>query len=113
MLDHQGIEERRVGVTGTESRRSWHWSWSAVCFAAATTVLVLFYFSTASRLVVSFPFWDDYNATLEPILKMQAAGGPTEKVGIAFAQHNEHRIVFAKLLQFALFNIERRIDFRC
>lgn len=79
---------------------------------AVIVVAGCFYFATLCRYAVDFPYRDDFNAILEPMLQMQAAHSYPQVLLIAMKQHNEHRLVFAKAVQFLLFRAEGRVDFR-
>ena len=52
-----------------------------------------------SEMAFDTPFWDEWNGTA-PLFEKMAAG--TLGVADFFAQHNEHRILFPRLIFFGL-----------
>ncbi|SKC16011.1 hypothetical protein [Dyadobacter psychrophilus] len=67
------------------------WLLVAMCCIAT---LVFFLFDAA----LDIPFIDDYNALLDFIIQYLRADSIEEKLHFIFRQHNEHRIVYARLV---------------
>ncbi|MDB5241739.1 MAG: hypothetical protein JWP57_2364, partial [Spirosoma sp.] len=76
-------------------------------------VPVIRYYTVVWQNAVNVPFEDDYNSTLQFIANYAFnAQSLSEKLGLLFAQHNEHRIVFNRLVFLADFSINGHINFR-
>ena len=67
------------------------WLLVAMCCIAT---LVFFLFEAA----LDIPFIDDYNALLDFIIQYLRSNSIKEKLHFIFRQHNEHRIVYARLV---------------
>lgn len=67
------------------------WLLVAICCAAT---LSFFIFEAA----LDIPFIDDYNALLDFIIQYLRTDSTEEKIHFIFRQHNEHRIVYARLI---------------
>jgi hypothetical protein len=70
------------------------------------------YLVAVVKMSVNFPWWDDYDAILAPMLNLSAATSLADQFKIIWAQHNEHRIVFGKLVAYGLNLIEGKGDLR-
>lgn len=80
-------------------------AWAVIVAATAAFLLV------AAGLAVSFPSLDDYQTGLDYLCQFRAAdlGG---KLRLLVAQHNEHRILFSRLVELICFHVQGRLDFR-
>ena len=67
------------------------WLLVAMCCIAT---LVFFLFEAA----LDIPFIDDYNALLDFVIQYLRSNSIKEKLHFIFRQHNEHRIVYARLV---------------
>jgi hypothetical protein len=66
-----------------------------VCLLSIPMVAYYFIFVTYA---VNIPYWDDYDAVLVFLTNFINAESILEKISLIFSQHNEHRIVFDKLI---------------
>lgn len=75
-----------------------------------TVSVFLLYFWTIIRYSANVPYWDDYQAVLLFINDFFSANA-NDKISLLFSQHNEHRIVFNRVVQIFLYKIFGRVDF--
>ena len=59
-----------------------------------------------------FPFWDDYNQNLEFLNNYITTTSLHEKLHLLIMQHNEHRIVFTRVMALLILKVFGRLDFR-
>ncbi|MCX6557172.1 MAG: hypothetical protein NTW95_07065, partial [Candidatus Aminicenantes bacterium] len=78
---------------------------------AAALVVIYFIFSIV-QYAVDIPQVDDYDNILGSMNQLYQSQNFTEVGSILFAQHNEHRLVFNRMVSMAMLKIFRRIDFR-
>jgi|GEM_PF-571981 len=64
------------------------------------------------RYSVNIPHWDDYDAILGPLMTFSELGNAKEKIALIFAQHNEHRVAFDRVIALLTFYLNGSIDFR-
>ncbi|MBE7415150.1 MAG: hypothetical protein HS130_07950 [Deltaproteobacteria bacterium] len=86
-------------------------AWRALVFAALAAPPVYF-FSIIHKYAANVPYGDDYSAILDFLLRYQDADGALQKLGMLFAQHNEHRIAFGNLATVAMYKLTGTVDFR-
>lgn len=63
------------------------------------------------RYSTNVPIADDYDAVLGFLHSFFQAGSPGEKLSLLFEQHNEHRIVFDRIVFLVQYLILGRVDF--
>lgn len=63
------------------------------------------------KYAVNIPHWDDH-ALKNFIINWQATSSITEKFKELFALHNEHRIVFTRIVTWLIFKLNHGIDYR-
>jgi len=90
-----------------ESRKSIDWLYWLI----ALTPIVIF-FGMVWKYALNIPFLDDYDAVLGFLVKYFDASTLAQKFHLIFAQHNEHRIVFNKLIELAQIYAHGVTDFR-
>ena len=62
------------------------------------------------RYTVNMPYWDDYGAILN-FLNNYVNSSFFEKLKLIFSQHNEHRIVFNRLIEIAQYKLFGEVNF--
>ena len=72
----------------------------------------LVYLGTLRHFWFNAPIWDDYDAVLWDMVRLHDARSPTEWLGLLLAQHNEHRVAFARLVTWLSMQVVGQIDFR-
>ncbi|MBW7957512.1 MAG: hypothetical protein H3C68_06415 [Deltaproteobacteria bacterium] len=83
----------------------------ALVFAALAAPPVYF-FSIIYKYAANVPYWDDYSAILDFLIRYQDADGALQRLGLLFAQHNEHRIAFGNLATVVMYKLTGMADFR-
>lgn len=63
------------------------------------------------KYTVNMPFWDDYTATLIFLNNFLSSETFWEKVSLVFSQHNEHRIVFNRIVELLQLTFFGEINF--
>ncbi|WKZ33410.1 MAG: hypothetical protein QY316_03100 [Thermodesulfobacteriota bacterium] len=76
---------------------------------AATPV---YFFSIIYKYAANVPYWDDYSAILDFLIRYQDAEGAFQRLGMLFAQHNEHRIALGNLATLVMYELTGTVDFR-
>lgn len=76
-------------------------------FLCVLLLPMILYLLLVFKLAVNIPFQDDYDAILSYINLSGA-----ERLDLLFAQHNEHRIVFTKIISVLTHQILGEVDFR-
>ena len=66
----------------------------------------------ACSFSVNVPFWDDYGAVLAFMNNFVQAGALDAKLRLLFSQHNEHRLVFNRVVLLAQYFLIGKIDFK-
>ncbi|AYV56397.1 hypothetical protein EFP84_13330 [Leptospira kmetyi] len=66
------------------------------------------YFHTIRKLSVDFPLGDDYDAILDFLNQWKQSGS---KVSLLFGQHNEHRLVFLRIVTLFYFQLFHTVNF--
>ena len=86
---------------------------------AATVILWLLLalpFVTYSLCVIHYstntPIMDDYDAVLDFTSSFINTQTPVDKISLLFSQHNEHRIVFDRVVFLGYYYLFREVDFR-
>ncbi len=72
---------------------------------------IYLYFKNISIYATNIPHWDDY-AIINFLKKFNATSSFFEKTELLFAQHNEHRIAFTRLIALLIFWVKGSFDFR-
>lgn len=85
---------------------------SSLFLFAAIVAPPFFFYSIVYKYAVNIPYWDDYAAILEFLLRYQDADGALPRLKILFAQHNEHRIAFGNLATVIIYKLIGGVDFR-
>jgi len=83
--------------------------WLLGFIGAATPILI--YMWAFLRYSVNMPAGDDYDAVLDWLGRFIDSGTIVEKFRLIFEQHNEHRIVFDRLIFLADYAIAGKINF--
>ena len=69
------------------------------------------YFAMVNEYALNIPYGDDYDAVLDFLNKFVPAGF-NEKISLLFSQHNEHRIVFSRIVFVLYYKIFGGVNFR-
>ncbi len=64
------------------------------------------------RYAVNIPYFDDYDAILNFLNKFVQVQTVGEKVSLLFSQHNEHRIVFDRIVSLCYYYFFNEVNFR-
>lgn len=72
---------------------------------------VALYYSLFFACVVDAPVWDDYDAIFSFALDFDAAETVSQRLGILFSSHNEHRLVLLHLATLASLTLFGQINF--
>jgi hypothetical protein len=75
----------------------------------ATPIIV--YFTFVIKSSVDFPYEDDYQAILDFLISYNYATTFSSKIELILAQHNEHRIIFGKLITVLYYKLFGSINF--
>ncbi len=80
-------------------------------FLIALIPLVFYYYIV---LAFSFngPVSDDYDAILSFLIRFLDSKSLTQKLGLVFSQHGEHRIALDRVITLAIYYLSGHIDFR-
>lgn len=101
MIIDANQSDRILNVSHLSKRRQYFF------FLLFIIVYILFYtpfilFLWAElRYDVNMPNWDDYDSVLNWLVTFSRPGSFMEKMDLLFRQHNEHRIVFDRLIELA------------
>lgn len=71
--------------------------WNVIALTISLLVVV-FYALILAIYSYNFPFYDDYIAVLEVVEKWLSSTDVSEKISVLFEQHNEHRILYIRLI---------------
>jgi hypothetical protein len=72
---------------------------------------IYFYFKNLLLFSQNIPHWDDY-ALIAFVNKYNLSSGFFEKVQLIFAQHNEHRIAFTRIVSLFIYKINGSLNFQ-
>jgi hypothetical protein len=72
---------------------------------------IMFYFVSVINSSINFPIYDDYEAILLFLVNFEKANTVFSKCGVIFKQHNEHRIIFGKMVALGYHAIFGLINF--
>jgi hypothetical protein len=68
------------------------------------------YFFAVYKYSINIPFWDDYTH-LKVITELTSSDSLPKKIQLLFSLHNEHRIVFARLVTLATLMLSGKLNF--
>ncbi|HVD98525.1 MAG TPA: hypothetical protein VNB90_10005 [Cytophagaceae bacterium] len=85
--------------------------YQGVLMLGCLVIVGSFYYYTILKLSINFPFYDDYESILKFLVTNETTSNGYEKFSLLFAQHNEHRIVFDRLVAFVEYCLTKKIDF--
>ena len=71
---------------------------------------ICFYIKNIALYATNFPHWDDY-AIISFLQKYYNSNGFVEKLQLIFAQHNEHRIAFTRIVALIIYKLKGNLDF--
>ncbi len=74
------------------------------------TFVSLIYLWTVLKYSVNMPYWDDYGAVLD-FLNNFVVANVKEQIKLLFSQHNEHRIVFNKIIELMQYKLLGEVNF--
>lgn len=105
----QGSEEpfKRAGAARSGGRRGLARALFLLPLAAAFLAHVWANFHYA----VNMPFWDDYDAVLDFLNRLSVTHGFADRLKLFFSLHNEHRLVFGRLVETAYLHLSGKVDF--
>jgi len=90
-----------------KARKWMEWFYVLICL-----IPIVAFFGMVWRYALNIPFWDDYDAVLLFLVKYFDAPTIIQKLYLIFSQHNEHRIVFNKLITLSQLYLNGVVDFR-
>ena len=73
--------------------------------------IVLFY-AFVWIYAVGIPFQDDFDGILEVVQKVNSADGIGQKISVFFLQDDEHRVVFNRIVTYALYSINGEVNLK-
>lgn len=68
-------------------------------------ITIIIYFIIIIDSSINFPVNDDYPSILHFLIKYDDAKSIFEKIHLIYNQHNEHRIIFGKIITLSYYNI--------
>jgi len=74
-------------------------------------LICLIYLWTVLKYSVNMPLWDDYDAVLRFLNTYIESNESLVKIKLIFFQHNEHRIVFNRIIELLQFKLMGEINF--
>lgn len=81
-------------------------------FIAAVAAPVLFFFWVVLSVAINIPIGDDFDTVPGFLNRFLSAGDLIGKAGLLFEQHNEHRLVFSRLVALAQYCLFGEADLR-
>lgn len=66
-------------------------------YPVVSALLFVFVILRSAIIGIDFPYWDDYNSVLEFLLKFRNSD-ISNKIQLLFSQHNEHRLLWNRIL---------------
>ena len=81
-------------------------------FIGAIAAPAVFFFWVIASVALNIPIGDDFDAILGFLNRFLSAGGFIEKAGLVFEQHNEHRLVFSRLVALIQYYLFGEADLR-
>lgn len=81
-------------------------------FIGAIAAPAVFFFWVVSSVALNIPIGDDFDTVLGFLNRFLSAGGLIDKAGIVFEQHNEHRLVFSRLVALIQYYLFGEADLR-
>jgi hypothetical protein len=78
---------------------------------ALVGTVIIYYFCSVWIFSVNLPSWDDYDAILN-FLNNYIGKNDFSKLSLLFAQENEHRIIFCRLVSVLYFYLFKTINFK-
>ena len=88
--------------SGFSIPRASHWLMSVPVFVYVWVFL---------KYTVNMPFWDDYDSVLGWLCRFLYSSNSHQKIFMFFSQHNEHRIVFDRIVGLADLYLFGKVDF--
>lgn len=73
---------------------------------------VAFFLYSIWLFAPDFPIWDDYDAVLGFLIKYKQSNSFTDTLATIFSQHNEHRIVFNRLVTLFFYELMGHVNFK-
>jgi hypothetical protein len=86
--------------------------WRQCFYVLLCLIPIVVFFGMIWKYALNIPFWDDYDAVLLFLVKYSDTSTFFEKFKLVFSQHNEHRIVFNRLVTLGQFYLNGTVDFR-
>ncbi|HKI87164.1 MAG TPA: hypothetical protein VKA53_10535 [Thermoanaerobaculia bacterium] len=80
-------------------------------FLAPLAAASLVHLWTNLRFAVDMPYWDDYDAVLDFLNRLSSTRSLGRQLGLFLSLHNEHRLVFGRLVEAATLHLTGGVDF--
>ena len=77
-----------------------------------SAIPIFIYYYYIGIYAVNIPFWDDFSSIYEFTNSYMNSDCFADKLHLIFSQHNEHRIVFNRVLTLIIFYTKGNIDLR-
>ncbi|MEK6759888.1 MAG: hypothetical protein AABY51_08950 [Deltaproteobacteria bacterium] len=81
-------------------------------FIGAIAAPAVFFFWVVALVALNIPIGDDFDTILGFLNRFLSAGGLIDKAGLLFEQHNEHRLVFSRLVALIQYYLFGEADLR-
>lgn len=90
-------------------RRCGYGSRYIIAFSCIIPVVAYYYY--VLKYTENIPFWDDFYSGLS-FIETYLASGLKGKLTAIFSQHNEHRIVFSRIMTIVAYKLQGAVDFK-
>jgi hypothetical protein len=108
LFDHENINEEgnsiRIPVKNNQS------FFVRFLYLVYSIPFVVFFWAEL-RFDVNMPYWDDYDSVLNWLDRWRSTGSLLEKINLLFSQHNEHRIVFTRIVALLELHVIGKVNF--
>lgn len=81
-------------------------------FIGAISAPAVFFFWAVASVAINIPIGDDFDTVLGFLNNFLSAGGVIERARLVFEQHNEHRLVFSRLVALIQYYLFGEADLR-
>jgi len=85
--------------------------WKKIFFGLTFICPIILFFGIFDKYALNIPHWDDF-AVRNSIQKITESDSLFHKIELFFAQHNEHRIFFTRLVAFIIFELNDTLNFK-
>ena len=116
-MAHDSVPGKQVKPASGQSRSAFHvlqekgplyLAWTGLAFSLFAFCS---YWYVVFKYAVDAPYYDDYGAVLGSLNNFLSKPGLLSRLHVLFSQHNEHRIVFDRVVELVDYYIFSRINF--